>query len=443
MSEPLAITAAEFAGLMDRLEPFEAAPALALAVSGGADSMALALLASAWANNRGGSVTALVVDHGLRPDATAEAQLTQARLRDRGIVTQILTRTGPVPSGDLQAFARRARYRLLGQWCRDQGILHLVTAHHRDDQAETLLLRLARGSGLAGLAAMPPITDLASCRLLRPFLGIPSNRLRATLLGAGWSWCEDPSNRNEAFARVRVRNSAHHLEALGLDPARLAATASHLGRARAAIEEQVARLLAAAVMIHPAGFAALDRQAMLAAPSDVTLRALASVVTCIGGQAVTPRFERLDGLRTAIEGQGFRPRTLAGCRIAPERGAILVFRELAAVAAPATLDNAPIRWDNRFVVSHLGKNPAPASLSVGALGPEDADILKRLPDLASVDIPRRVWPTLPTLRRQGTILEVPHLDWAAPKTADETGIEGLVARFCPRRALTGSGFSVV
>ena len=443
MTEASALTAAEFAGLMDRLEPFEAAPALALAVSGGADSMALALLASAWAERRGGTVTALIVDHGLRAGATAEARLTATRLNARGIATEILTRIGTKPSGDLQAFAREARYALLTRWCRDHGILHLVTAHHRDDQAETLLLRLARGSGLAGLAAMPAIAHLEACRLLRPLLGIPPQRLRATLKAAGQEWCEDPSNRNEAFARVRLRNNAHHLDAIGLDPARLAATAVHLGRARAAIEDQVARLLATAVMIHRAGFATVLPDAVIAAPADVALRALAAIVTCIGGGTTTPRFERLDALRASINSGHFKPRTLAGCRIARQNGKLLVFRELAAVAAASPLQDTSVRWDNRFIVRSSHKIAAPALLTVEALGIEASDQLKRSLNLADSDIPKRVWPTLPTVRRQGTILSVPHLAWAAPEAADETGPFEFSAHFYPGRALTECGFTVV
>jgi tRNA(Ile)-lysidine synthase len=428
---------------MARLAPFERAPALALAVSGGADSIALALLASAWAAERGGTVTALIVDHRLRPESTAEAELTRTRLSARGIPAEILTRCGEAPASDLQAFARDARYELLTRWCREHGVLHLITAHHRDDQAETLLLRLARGSGLTGLAAMPAIAHLESCRLLRPLLSIPPARLRATLHAADQSWIEDPSNGNEAFARVRLRNNARQLTALGLDPARLATTAGHLGRARVAIEDQVARLLASSTAIHPAGFAILTRPEFVAAAPEIALRALAAVITCIGGQAVTPRFERLEALRAALLGEAFRPRTLSGCRIVPQRGGVLVFRELAAVAPPLPLALAPTRWDNRFVVTVSGPGIRHDMLEVGALGFALSDHLKRLEGIGGQDIPARVWPTLPTVRWKGTILAVPQLAWAAPEAADEIGPFDVLARFSPERAMTECGFTVV
>ncbi len=443
MTSAFPLTADEFAQLMERLAPFESAPALALAVSGGADSMALALLAAAWASSRGGTVTALIVDHRLRSEATAEAELTRARLSARGIAVEILTRAGAAPSADLQAFARDARYALLTGWCREHGVLHLVTAHHRDDQAETLLLRLARGSGLAGLAAMPGIAHLDACRLLRPLLSVPPARLRATLQEAGQPWVEDPSNSNEAFARIQLRNNAARLAALGLDSARLAATAGHLGRARAAIEDQVARLLAKCVSIHPAGFATVTLPELVAASPDIALRALAAVITCIGGQAVTPRFERLQALRSALIGEAFRPRTLSGCRIVPQRGTILVFRELAAIAPPLPVGREPSRWDNRFLITLSGRGECDDTLAVSALGAEQSDRLRRLKGIGGEDIPARVWPTLPTVRRKGTILAVPHLACAASEAADEIGPFDVMARFSPERAMTECGFTVV
>ena len=153
---------------MERLGPFEASPHIAAGVSGGADSMALAVLLHAWAGARGGRVTALTVDHGLRPEAAREARRAGRTLRSLGIGHRSLRWEGPSPTANLQAEARRIRYGLLEDWCARHGVLQLALAHHRDDQAETLLLRLGRGSGLDGLAAMSPVSARAHIRLLRP-----------------------------------------------------------------------------------------------------------------------------------------------------------------------------------------------------------------------------------------------------------------------------------
>jgi len=230
------LDAAEFSSLMARFAPFERQPRLAVACSGGADSMALTLLADHWARGEGGAVTALIVDHGLRPDSANEANETASRLKSRGIAHQILKREGEVPAGDIEAFARDARYRLFEQWCGENGVLHLLVAHHRDDQAETFLLRLARGSGLDGLAGMAPESARRNFRLLRPLLGVPRDRLKATLEQAGLDFAEDPMNSDPAYARVRLRAARDTLAAEGLTPERLTATAAHLARARAALE---------------------------------------------------------------------------------------------------------------------------------------------------------------------------------------------------------------
>ena len=198
------LSSAEFSALMAPLGPFEPAPHVAVAVSGGADSLSLALLLRDWAAEQGGRVTALVVDHGLRPGSAAEARRVRRQLTGLGLAAKCLTWPGPAPQSNRQALARAARYRLMADWCRRQSVLHLALAHHLDDQAETLLLRLGRGSGLDGLAAMPPLRELPEVRLLRPLLPVPKARLVAGLRTAGLTWVEDPSNRDPSHARVRL-----------------------------------------------------------------------------------------------------------------------------------------------------------------------------------------------------------------------------------------------
>ncbi len=321
---------AEFDRLMQAVGPFESRPRVAVAVSGGSDSMALALLAAGWAARRGGAITAITVDHGLRPEAAAEARQVGRWLRARGITHRILRwrpPDGALPGG-LQAAARAARYGLLTDWCRRQGVMHLALAHQQEDQAETLLLRLARGSGLDGLAAMAPIAERAGVRLIRPLLAVPRARLRATLAEAQQTWIDDPSNDDPAHARIRLRRLLPALAAEGLDAARLAATAAHLARARSAIDDAVAALLAEAAAIFPAGYVRLDAAAMKAAPAEVSLRALARCLMVVGGSAYVPRLDRLERLhgkvRAGALGGGA---TLAGCLVVPRGGAVLICRE--------------------------------------------------------------------------------------------------------------------
>jgi len=444
-----AVGAAEFARLMRALAPFEAKPRIAVAVSGGADSMALVLLAARWAARRGGSVMALSVDHGLRPEAKAEVRRVKRWLAARGIAQRILRWRGAKPKANLQAEARAARYRLLEDWCRKAGVLHLLVAHQCEDQAETFLLRLARGSGVEGLAAMAPLGERAGLRLLRPLLALSRARLRATLAACKQDWIEDPSNEDDKHARVRLRALLPALERVGLEPARLAATARRLGRAREALEGETARLLAAAVELSPAGYALLDPALLAAAAEEIGLRALARIIQTLGGGGYAPRLERLARLYRAIVEQGLpAPRTLGGCRIlqAPGRlrGRLLVCREWRQVEAEIALrPGQSATWDGRFRLS-LGQRLPHASgpLRVGALGEAGSALLAaRTAALRANPLPAAVRPSLPALRDLDGLLAVPHLHYGrGSEEAASLYVRTLI--FHPARALAGAAGAV-
>lgn len=431
-----AISDQDFAALMLSLGPFEPRPRLAVAVSGGPDSLALTLLAAAWATARGGSVVALTVDHRLRPDSAAEAALVGQWLAARGIDHQILVREGARPAADIQAVARAARHDLLGQYCAEAGILHLLLAHHREDQAETLLLRLGRGSGLDGLAAMSPQRPTRWGQSLRPLLDIPRARLRATLIERGQSWVDDPSNADPAYARVRLRQLAPTLAAEGLSPARLAATAARLGRARASLERDVARAAARLVQLHPAGFAVLAAEGLASLSEEVALRLLARLLAVVGGEPLPPRLERLERLAASLAAPASGGVTLAGCRIVAEPGGWVICREPARVAVPVALSpGAKLVWDRRFVVSLPPS--APSGLLLGALGPSPGrDLTDRARRLA---IPACARPTIPALRDQQGVCAVPHLVYN--RKGARYGVCGLEP--APAQSLTAAGLRLV
>jgi tRNA(Ile)-lysidine synthase len=192
---------------MAALGPFETSPEIAVAVSGGRDSVALMRLLAQWCRDHGGRLTALTVDHGLRPDSIREADLVAAWAHELGIPHVTLRWSGPKPNSGVQEAARQARYDLLTEWCREAGVLHLVLAHQADDQRETVAMRRARSpaEGGVGLAGMSAVVTRSGIRLLRPLLAVSRPALSAYLEKAGQDWIDDPSNRAEKFERVRWR----------------------------------------------------------------------------------------------------------------------------------------------------------------------------------------------------------------------------------------------
>jgi tRNA(Ile)-lysidine synthase len=242
-AEPTAVSASEATALFAELQNF---PALVLAVSGGPDSTALMMLAARWRSSLKikPRLLAVTVDHRLRKESKREAAAVSRIARGLGVPHRTLRWTGRKPATGLQEAARVARYRMLGEAARRAGASHILTAHTLDDQAETVLIRMSRGSGLTGLGAMTrlaplPATGLDEITLVRPLLDIPKTRLVETLRAAKLAYADDPSNLDPRFARVRMRGLMGALASEGLDAARLARLARRFKRADVAIEAAV------------------------------------------------------------------------------------------------------------------------------------------------------------------------------------------------------------
>ena len=296
---------------------------IAVAVSGGSDSLALMHLLAGFAKARRLSPPlVLTVDHGLQKSSAAHAKKVAAWAKKAGLKAQVLRRTGPAPKSGIEAAAREARYRLMGAWLAKRKITTLFVAHTGDDQAETFLLRLARGSGLDGLAAMRavapwPVPGFAGLLVARPLLDFRREELRAHLTSLGQPWLDDPMNDDPAFDRVKIRKAMAALAKAGLTVPRIASAAAHLARARESLEIVTEAVLARTVRTIPGGVL-LDPAVLAAAPREVGLRALAAVLMAVSGQAYRPRFESLERLFGLISsgtlGSGA---TLHGCHIRP------------------------------------------------------------------------------------------------------------------------------
>lgn len=294
-----------------------------VAVSGGGDSLALMHLLSAFARARKlPAPVVLSVDHGLRKSSAADARQVAAWAKKAGLKAYVLAWRGPKPKSGIEALAREARYRLMGKRMRKEGIATLFVGHTEDDQAETFLLRLARGSGLDGLAAMRaeapwPVAGFDELRVARPLLGFSREELRAYLKAQGQAWLDDPMNEDLAFDRVKLRKARAALEEAGLSATRIAQAAGHLARARESLEMVTEAVLARAMQVGDRGIL-LDPQALAAAPRELGLRALAWVLMAVSGQAYRPRFDSLERLFDALVTAGPRTSaTLHGCHIGP------------------------------------------------------------------------------------------------------------------------------
>jgi len=314
----------EFTSLMATLGPVEAH--VAIAVSGGADSLALCVLSAQWAALSGRRVTALSVDHGLRPQSQDECRWVKEQLSQRGIEHHTLVWQGEKPENGLQAAARTARYGLLESWCRAHGLSDLLLAHHLDDQAETFLLRLARGSGVDGLGAMQAVSHQGGLRLLRPLLAVPKSDLRDYLRALGQEWIEDPSNENAAFDRVKIRQHMNILADLGLNRERLARTAQSMQRAAASLQRMTRDWLKKHVQVFDEGYALVDRNGFEDLDEEILLRALARIGTALSGRAYPPRLEKTQRLAGHLR-QG-RDATFCDCRWIMRETDVLVCREL-------------------------------------------------------------------------------------------------------------------
>lgn len=413
-SPPPLLSDADFAALMVPFAPFEREPVVAVAVSGGADSLALTLLAARWAEARGGRAIGVTVDHALRPESRGEAEQVGRWLAARNISHHILTWTGLHPHAGVQASARTARYGLLEEWASANGILHVLLAHHLQDQAETVMLRLGRGSGVDGLSAMAPAAPGRHVRWLRPLLGVEKERLRAVLTAWGQDWIEDPSNDNPAFARVRWRKLLPSLAEDGLMPRRLAATAARMARARAALEREAACAMATEVEVHAEGFAVIAADAFERYDEEIALRLLTRVVSSLGGGLYPPRHATVCAWFHRREDR--ESRTMAGCLLTPcDDGRWLVSREAGRMAPPVALERGcSARWDGRFLA--CAGLDLPEGVVLGALGETGwRPVVETLPPAqqrrARDRIPAVVRPTLPALWWQGNLCAVPDLGY--------------------------------
>ena len=431
--QPQPIDAADFARRLERLGPWPARPSVAVAVSGGRDSLALTLLVRDWIAERRGRLLALTVDHGLRAGSAEEADWVAGLCHRNGIEHRRLVwrhERAPVPGAPVQAAARDARYRLLQEACGEAGIAVLMTAHQRDDQRETFLLRLAAGSGLQGLAAMPARRALPHALVLRPLLDVPRDRLADTLRQRGQTWLDDPSNDDSRHRRVALRKAAPRLRAAGLTERRLDGAGGLFGRLRVQQERLSARLLAQAVAWHPAGFARVHAD-VLHAPIVVARQALSEVVRGLGGGPDLPGGSAMDRALERLRGTG-RGFTVGGVRFLRRRDGWHAFPEASVLPRLALRPGARQRWGGFQVDVDAA---APADLALQPLSQALWPALS--PALGPAPMPGPILWVQPAVHDGDGLLAVPTLGWRRGE-----GAIPLALRFIPEAPVGAFGFTV-
>ncbi len=343
---------------------------IGVAVSGGGDSMALLDLLRRWGD---AELFVASVDHGLRAEAAQEIALVSDYAARHGMRHDVLSWEWD-GKGNLQASARDGRRDVLRAWATQRGITHVALGHTADDQAETFLMRLARGSGVDGLAGMAEERREGDLTWLRPLLGVRRDALRAHLRASGLVWADDPSNDDPRFDRVKARQVMDALAPLGLTVDRLVQTAYHMAREKAVLSDAAASAKAALARVE-GGDVVLDRDGFSALPEATALRILADGLCFVSGETYRPRFK---ALQAAIADA--RDTALHGCLILWGRDHVRMTREWRAVSEHQT--EADAVWDGRWRLS----GPSSEGCEVAALGEEG---LRMCPDWRDTGLPRR------------------------------------------------------
>lgn len=423
------ISLEEFAKIMDFFSPWEENPLFAVAVSGGADSIALCRLSAEYAKKINGKIVALTVDHGLRKESFDEAVQVNKWLKKLNIEHHILSWQGEKPTSRIEEIARNARYDLLFNWCKTNGCLHLLLAHNQGDQAETFLLRLAKSSGVDGLAAMPAQSFRRDVEILRPLLSFNRERIIATNKALNQEWIEDPSNQSEVFQRVKWRHFFPSLKHLGITNQTIEKAICKQAEIKSVLDNIIAELSSEVLKISNLGFAEISWAKLENVQKEIICRLLTRVIMVVGGNIYPPKKEQVayiyENLKKGYQKAG---QTLAGCKIILRKNdaQLLVVREKNKLPKPLFLPKQTdysLFWD-RFNISFDGELPQDAFIAPLGCGKKSF-----FPQIYP-----QVLVSLPAIFLKDSLLLVPHLGYKDKNLK----IGNIRVSFLPPLPLTGA-----
>ncbi|MFL2933868.1 MAG: tRNA lysidine(34) synthetase TilS [Thalassobaculaceae bacterium] len=381
---------------------------LAVGVSGGADSMALCILAARWGRSNNVLVTALVVDHGLRESSSSEAVVVASWLKRLEIPFKILTIEKSKPTTGVQEKARRWRFLAFDNWCRSNGVGAVLLGHTLDDQIETLFMRIDADTGPDGLSGMLNYTRVRGLIVVRPLLSVTKKRLIATCNHHNQRWINDPSNLDERFTRVFWRNLKPKI---GLKSRSIQRFSSVMGNLRSVIDHYCRDFIKCSGGVSSFGLIWFQASDFDKLPPYFSELMIGRILRSIGGASKPIKRRKIANLCRNLIDNSALTETLGGCIVQKlEKGRILIYREYAKCPAPNTCPHGiTSRWDNRFEITLSGGQ----SVIIEALGhrgwrqvTKDKNISEHFSILKQVPFKARL--SLPVVRHLDGGLSIPH-----------------------------------
>lgn len=388
---------------LDSFSELSAGKRLAVAVSGGSDSMALALLVRKWAVENTVDLEILTVDHGLRRAAKQEAITVGKWMESLDLPHKTLVWTGPYPGSGIQKAAREARYRLMSDHCKLENIQALLLGHQLEDQLETFLMRFSKGSGLDGLASMREISQQFELQLIRPLLGFKRQELRDFLTEEKQVWLEDPSNENRQYTRTRVGSILSELQALpGSSLETISLSAERVSRASKALQDIATQRFNAFCRLSPYGFIQFPSEAVLDCQQEIGLRLLSQALAAVRGDHMPVKLQALENIYVRLfENELSTSETIGGVQISKLRKSWLVCREPGRIGLPelSLAGKKETMWDQRFqIIDTADEKDRDPMLMIKRIGPMGWRYLKAAnPSKEEARLPAKVRNNLPAV----------------------------------------------
>ena len=392
---------------------------IALAVSGGPDSTAMMQIAALSKKLKNNNVTVIVVDHGLREESKNEANIVGQNAKLLGFKFKILKWDGVKPKTRIQEIARKTRYKLMTSWCKKKGIEKLFLAHHLDDQVETFLMRLGKGSGVDGLAVMNYVTEISSLKLVRPFLEIPKTRFIKILSITNLEWISDPSNFSSDYKRSRIRKILPILSKEGINSKQIGLVIKRMRSAKDALNTQT-NILLKKYLSNVDNVAYFLNKELLkdVKEKEILLRVLEKIFMNISGSIYPPRRNKLENIISWIlKNNNIKAKTLTGVVVRKRKSELIFYREPDDCYKSVNIRPLTSRyscWDDRFFLKANKSN----DLQIRALGDVGITILKEekiLKRQGFQNVPLSAWKTVPGVWSKKRLISVPTLGYCKQK----------------------------